>query len=114
MKIENLVIDTVPDSHEEKQESEKASKEMVIKAILIKRGQHLLSNSIVLPSLDVCLLGEGGTVLVPQPNVLPIIGMGNKDIKCSKCGYVLALKVKRFQIQSLAIRCPSCGHMNQY
>jgi DNA-directed RNA polymerase subunit RPC12/RpoP len=114
MRIENLVSDKAPDSHEEKQESEKASKEMVMKAILIKRGKYLLSNSFVLPSYEVCLLGEAGTVLIPQPNVLPIIGIGNKDIKCSKCGYVLALNVKRLQIRSLAIRCPSCGYMNRY
>jgi len=113
MYPENLVIDKVAESQEHKQESENTSKVSVMKAVLIKRGEYLLSNSFVLPSLDVCLLGEEGTVLVPQPNVLAIYGLGNKDIKCSKCGYVLAMKIKRLQIQNLAIKCPSCGCINQ-
>jgi len=110
---ENLVVETVVDSQKQKQESEIASKTSVMKAILIKKGEYLLSNSLVLPSFDICLLGEEGTVLVPEPNVLPILGVGNKDIKCSKCGYILAMKIKRPQIQNLAIKCPSCGYLNQ-
>jgi len=113
MDSENLVVETVVDSQKQKQESENASKTSVMKAVLIKKGEYSLSNSFVLPSVDVCLLGEEGTVLVPEPNVLPIIGLGNKDIKCSKCGYILAMKIKRPQIQNLAIKCPSCGFLNQ-
>jgi len=110
---ENLVVETVEDSQRQRQESEHTSKISVMKAILIKKGEYLLSNSFVLPSFDICLLGEEGTVLVPEPNVLPILGVGNKDIKCSKCGYILAMKIKRPQIQNLAIKCPSCGYLNQ-
>lgn len=84
-----------------------------MKAVLLKKGEYRLSNSIVLPSLDVCLLGEQDTVLVPEPNVLPILGVGNKDIKCSKCGYILAMRVKNPQLQNLAIKCPSCGGLTQ-
>jgi len=113
MNSENLVVETVVDSQKQKQESEIASKTSVMKAILIKKGEYSLSNSLVLPSFDICLLGEEGTVLVPEPNVLPILGVGNKDIKCSKCGYILALKIKRPQIQNLAIKCPSCDYLNQ-
>jgi len=113
MSEENLVQEAAEDLQEPKQESEQASKASVMKAILIKKGEYTLSNSFVLPSIEVCLLGEEGTVLVPEPNVLPIIGLGDKDIKCSKCGYILAMKIKRPQIQNLAIKCPSCGSLNQ-
>jgi len=107
MSEENLVQEAAEDLQEPKQESEQASKASVMKAILIKKGEYTLSNSFVLPSIEVCLLGEEGTVLVPEPNVLPIIGLGDKDIKCSKCGYILAMKIKRPQIQNIAIKCPS-------
>jgi len=113
MDSQNLVVETAVDSPRQKQESEDASKAPVMKAILIKKGEYRLSNSFVLPSFDVCLLGEEDTVLVPDPNVLPILGLGNKDIKCTKCGYILAMKIKRPQIQNLAIKCPSCGCLNQ-
>ncbi len=116
MIIENQVIEDTLGSKEAESEPKNVHKEAtqpVMKAILIKRGAYILSNSFVLPSLDVCLLGEEGTILAPQPNVLAIIGMGNKDIKCSRCGYVLALKVKRLQLQNLVIRCPACGYSNQ-
>jgi len=96
-----------------KEEPIKTRKESVMRAIFLKKGQYVLSNSFVLPSLDVCLLGEQDTVLVPGPNVLAILGVGNKDIKCSKCGYVLAMKIKKPQIQNLAIKCCSCGTLNQ-
>lgn len=84
-----------------------------MKAVLMKKGEYALSNSFVLPSFDLCLVGEQDTVLVPAPNVLPILGVGNKDIKCSKCGYILAMKIKRPQLQNLAIKCPSCGNLNK-
>jgi len=113
MNSENLSAETVVEAQQPKQESENTSKGPVMKAILIKRGEYALSNSLVLPSLDVCLLGEEDTILVPGPNVLPVLGVGNKDIKCSKCGYVLAMKIKRPQIQNLAIKCPSCGCLSQ-
>ncbi len=113
MLIENLVIEQRSSIQEEKPKQEVPSKQPAMKAILIKRGAYILSNSIVLPSHDICLLGEEGTVLAPQPNVLAIIGMGNKDVKCSKCGYILALKIKRPQLQNLVIRCPACGCSNQ-
>jgi len=83
-----------------------------MKAVLLKKGEYILSNSIVLPSFDLCLVGEQDTILVPAPNVLPILGVGNKDVKCSKCGYVLAMKIKRPQLQNLSIKCPSCGTVN--
>ncbi len=113
MTIENAVVETVVDPEKQKQESETATKRSAMKAVLIKKGEYALSNSFVLPSFDVCLLGEQDTVLVPEQNVLPILGVGNKDIKCSKCGYILAMKIKRPQIQNLAIKCPSCSHRNQ-
>jgi hypothetical protein len=102
------------DPQEQKKEAENLSKVSVMKAVLIKKGEYSLSNSFVLPSLDVCLLGEPGTILVPLENVLPIIGLGNKNLKCSECGYILAMTIKRPQIQNLAIKCPSCGCLNQF
>lgn len=113
MNSENLVVETAVDSQKPKQEPEKTSKQTVMKAVLIKKGEYTLPNSLVLPSYDVCLVGEEDTVLVPEPNVLPILGVGNKDIKCQKCGYILAMKIKRPQIQNLDIKCPSCGSLNQ-
>lgn len=113
MHVENAVVETEIEKQEQKQEPEKAAKGLVMKAFLIKKGEYTLSNSFVLPSFDLCLVGENGTVLVPEQNVLPILGVGNKDIKCSKCGYVLAMKIKRPQVQNLAIKCPSCSHLNQ-
>jgi len=113
MPLENVVVETVEDTEQQKQESEKPSKVSAMKAVLIKKGEYTFSNSFVLPSFDLCLVGEEGTVLVPQPNVLAIIGVGKKDIKCSKCGYILVMKIKRPQILNLAIKCPSCGCLNQ-
>ncbi len=113
MDSENPAVETVVESQKREEEPEKASKGPVMKAVLIKKGEHTLSNSFVLPSLDLCLLGEPGTVLVPEQNVLPILGVGNKDIKCHKCSYVLAMKIKKPQVQNLAIKCPSCGYVNQ-
>lgn len=113
MHIENAVVETTVEDQKPKREPESVVKRPLMKAILIKKGEHVLSNSFVLPSPDVCLLGEHGTVLVPQSNVLPILGMGNKDIKCSKCHYILAMKIERPQVQNLAIKCPSCGHVNE-
>jgi len=113
MHVENAVVETELKEQEQKPEPQKAAKGPVMKAFLIKKGEYTLSNSFVLPSFDLCLVGENGTVLVPEQNVLPILGVGNKDIKCSKCGYILAMKIKRPQVQNLAIKCPSCSHLNQ-
>jgi len=113
MPVENAVVETVAEAQEQEKEAEKPFNEPVMKAVLIKKGEYMLSNSLVLPSFDLCLVGEEGTVLVPGPNVLAILGVGNKDIKCSKCGCILAMKIKRPQVQNLAIKCPSCGGLNQ-
>ena len=113
MHIENAVVEMVAQSQEQKQEPVKPLKESSMKAVLIKKGEYVLSNSFVLPSFDVCLVGEQGTVLVPEPNVLAIIGVGKNDVKCSKCGYMLVMKVKRPQVQNLAIKCPSCNTLNE-
>ncbi len=113
MKIENAVIEPEVNVSEQKQESKSPPKRSAMKAVLIKKGEYALSNSFVLPSFDLCLVGEQDTVLVPAPNVLAILGVGNKDIKCSKCSYILAMKIKRPQLQNLAIKCPSCGNLNK-
>ncbi len=125
MRVENAIVETEVDVQQqqvppeqaqkqvEKQEPVKPRKEPVMKAVLLKKGEYLLSNSLVLPSFDVCLVGEQDTVLVPQENVLAVLGVGNKDIKCSKCGYMLVMKIKRPQVQNVAIKCPSCGTLNQ-
>ncbi len=112
MYIENAVVEPVAEAPVQKQEPVKPLKESSMKAVLIKKGDFILSNSLVLPSFDVCLVGEQGTVLVPEPNVLAIMGMGKDDIKCFKCGCVLAMKVKKRQVQNLAIKCPSCNTLN--
>jgi hypothetical protein len=115
MDSEIPIVETIMDSQKQKQEPqpENASRSSFMKAVLLKKGEYTLSNSFVLPSFDICLLGEQGTILVPAPNVLPILGVGNKDIKCPKCGYILAMRIKRPQIQDIAIKCPSCGDLNQ-
>ena len=113
MHIENAVVETMAASQNLKQEPQSIARKSVMKAVLIKNGEYQLSNSFVLPSLDVCLLGEPDTVLVPAQNVLPVLGVGNDDIRCRKCGYILAMKVKRSQIQNLTIKCPSCDCPNQ-
>jgi len=114
MTIENAVVEIEPEAQEQKPKPEIAPpKREAMKAVLVKKGEFMLSNSIVLPSLDLCLVGEPDTILVPGPNVLPILGVGNKDIKCSKCGYVLAMKIKKPQLQNLAIKCPACGNLNR-
>jgi len=110
------LVETIMDSQQQKQETqpENTSKQSsFMKAVLIKKGEYTLGNSIVLPSFNICLLGEEGTVLIPAPNVLAILGVGNKDIKCTKCGYILAMKIKRQQIQEIAIKCPSCSELNE-
>jgi hypothetical protein len=114
LTTENPIAYKVTDPQEQKKEAENPSKVSVMNAVLIKKGEYSLSNSFVLPSLDVCLLGEPGTILVPNQNVLPIIGLGNKNLKCSGCGYILAMTIKRPQIQNLTIKFPSCGCLNQF
>jgi len=113
MTTENAVIEPETQKPKPQPEPENTSKTPFMQALLIKKGEHTLSNSLILPSFNLCLLGEEGTVLVPQPNVLPILGVGNKDIKCQKCGYILAMKIKRQQIQEITIKCPSCNTPNQ-
>lgn len=114
MTIENAVVEIEPKAQEQKQESENLPKRSAMKAVLLKKGEYVLSNSIVLPSFDLCLVGEQDTILVPTPNALPILGVGNKDLKCSKCGYILAMKIKRPQLQNLSIKCPTCGTINDF
>jgi len=112
---EDSIVETILESQKQKQEPENSPKTSpFMKAVLIKKGEYPLPNSLVLPSLNICLLGEQGTILAPEPNVLPILGVGDKDIKCAKCGYILAMKIKRPQIQDIAIKCPSCGTLNQF
>jgi len=113
MSIPNAVVETVEDAQQQKQESETSSRASAMKAVLIKKGEFTLSNSIVLPSFDLCLVGEEGTVLVPLENVLAILGVGNKDIKCYNCGYILAMRIQRPQVQNIAIKCPACGGLTQ-
>ena len=122
MSIRNAFVETEVEVQQQqeqvqqqvkKEEPIKTGKELVMRAVFLKKGEYVLSNSLVLPSLDVCLVGEQDTVLVPGPNVLTILGVGNKDIKCSKCGYVLARKIEKPQIQNLAIKCSSCGTLNR-
>lgn len=112
MSIKNAFVETEVEAQQQqeqvqqqvkKEELIKTRNELVMRAVFLKKGEYVLSNSFVLPSLDVCLVGEQDTVLVPGPNVLAILGVGNKDINCSKCGYVLARKIKKPQIQNLAI-----------
>ncbi len=117
MYSEIPIAETTMDSQQKKQEPqpENTSKQSsFMKAVLIKKGEYTLGNSIVLPSLNICLLGEQDTILVPAQNVLPILGVGNQDFRCHKCSYILALKIKRSQIQELAIKCPNCGTLNQF
>ena len=114
MHIENAVVEAAEQAQEQKQEPVKPLKQSSMKAVLIKKGEHILSNSFVLPSFDVCLVGEEGTVLVPEPNVLAILGVGKDDVKCSKCGYMLVMKVKKPQVQNLTIKCPSCNTLNEF
>ncbi len=113
MHVENAVVELVAEAPVQKQEPVKPLKESHMKAVLIKEGEFILSNSFVLPSFDVCLVGEQGTILVPEPNVLAILGMGKDDVKCFKCGYTLVMKVKKLQVQNLTIKCPSCNTLNK-
>lgn len=113
MYIQNAVVEPVVDALEQKQEPVKPLKQSSMRAVLVKKGEYILSNSFVLPSFGVCLVGEKGTVLVPEPNVLAIIGVGKDDIKCSKCDHALVMKVKRPQVQNLTIKCPSCNALNE-
>ena len=85
---------------------------IVMKTIGMKAGKYSLSNSILLPTLDVGLVGEPGTILVPESNVLAVSGIGNDDVRCSDCSYILAMNIKRQQLQKIAIKCPSCGNIN--
>lgn len=77
-----------------------------MKKILIKSGEYHLTNTIVFPSLDVGLVGEDGTILVPVLNIIALQGVGDGDLLCPKCDYVLANKISRNQVQKLAIKCP--------
>ena len=53
MHIENAVVEAVGQAQEQKQEPIKPLRESSMKAVLIKKGEYVLSNSFVLPSFDV-------------------------------------------------------------
>ena len=118
MHVENVVVETPQEAPQETLQDnapqpKAPTKRPAMKAILIKKGEFTMSNSIVLPTPNMCLLGEPGTILIPLPNVLPILGVGNRDTKCSKCGYILAMRVEKPQLQNIAIKCPNCDQVNE-
>ena len=80
------------------------------KKILIERGEYHLKSTIKVPTTDTFIIGKQGALLVPEPNILPIEGVGNEDIFCAKCNYVLVRKVTNGQIL-VPIKCPSCGRI---
>ncbi len=79
-----------------------------LKQIVIESGEYVLKTTIRMPSNDIFIVGKQGAVIVPIVNVLPIQGVGDDDISCLKCDYLLASKVSRNQIL-VPIKCPSCG-----
>jgi len=81
-----------------------------MKTILIKPGEYVFSNTVWIHDPDVGLVGEEGTIIVPEPNVLAFVGTGDEDIKCSKCDTLLGRDIGRKQLQNLSIRCWKCGH----
>ena len=84
-----------------------------MKKILIKSGEYVLKSTIKMPTIDVFLIGESDAVLVPVSNILPIEGVGDEDILCSNCSYVLANRIVRNNIL-VPIKCPSCGIINRF
>ena len=72
-------------------------------------GEHRITETIFIRSLDVVMVGEEDTVLVPEPNVISFQGVGNQNIYCKECGAVLAREIGINQISTLSIRCPKCG-----
>ncbi len=115
MHVQNAIVETPTQEtpQENVQQPRAPTKRPAMKAIMIKKDEFTMSNSLVLPAPDMCLLGEPGTVLVPLPNVLPILGVGNMETKCSKCGCTLAMGVEKPQVQNVAIKCPNCGELNE-
>ena len=79
-----------------------------LKKILIESGEYPLKSTIKMTTTDIVIIGKQGALMVPEPNVLPIEGVGNEDILCPNCNYVLANKIVRSQIL-VPIKCPSCG-----
>jgi hypothetical protein len=79
-----------------------------MKKILIESGEYVLKSTIKMPSTDIFIIGKQGAIMVPDPNIVPIEGVGNEDILCANCNYVLASKVAKGQIL-VPIKCPSCG-----
>jgi hypothetical protein len=84
-----------------------------MKTILIKSGEYYSSNSYFISSLDVAVFGENGTLIIPKPGVIAFQGVGDDNIFCSKCNYILASKININQIQTLSIKCPSCGFITK-
>ena len=78
-----------------------------LKKILIESGDYILKSTIKIPAKDIFIVGNQGALIVPEPKVLPIEGVGDEDILCPKCDYVLAKGVARTQIL-VPIKCPSC------
>jgi hypothetical protein len=57
---------------------------------------------------------ETKTVLVPKPNVLPVIkGVGNIDLLCGSCNEILVEGISEGQIRNIVIRCPKCEAYNE-
>jgi hypothetical protein len=79
-----------------------------MKKIIIKSGEYTLSKTVKIRTLDTVIVGEQGALLIPAPNILAFQGIGEEDILCSNCDFVLANRILRSQIQ-ISIKCPSCG-----
>ncbi len=80
------------------------------KKIIIESCDPVLKTTIKIPSNETVIVGNQGAILVPELNILPIQGVGNKDIVCDNenCLYMLAKDVTENQIL-VSIKCPSCG-----
>lgn len=65
----------------------------------------------VMPAIEVP--PDSATVMVPAPGVHPAFkSEGDVDLLCGGCEIVLAESMRDDQLQSMFIRCPECGAMN--
>ena len=84
-----------------------------MKQVLIKPGRYPFEKTIKIPSTDMYLIGESSAILIPTTGILPIEGLGNEDILCVNCSYLLANRVVSNTIL-ITIKCPSCGIINRF
>lgn len=82
-----------------------------MKTVKIQKGDYNITGIIEIPDLDIRLLGETGTRLIPTISPC-IVGIGPENIQCKNCDNRLVSAILRPQVEKINIVCPECETEN--